>query len=249
LGLRYERIKLNRIREDAPSDVKDLEGNNFVHSIKGSINYREVDRPFLPMKGYTTFLRYEYAGDFLGGDFNFSKAIIGGTVYLPAFETESGVKHVLSLRASLGWEEPHGATDEMPIFERFFVGGVSGTFPLRGFRYRGVGPHEGDTPLGGDAAISASLNYSIPLISDYDPFLDHEEDRLRGVIFFDVGNVVSKITEQSLFHRMRSAYGAGVQLNLPVLGGLPISIYYGIPWKIYPEDERRSFNIDISTGF
>jgi outer membrane protein insertion porin family len=156
---------------------------------------------------------------------------------------------VLSLQGTFGWSEEHHDTDDVPIFERFFVGGVSGTFPLRGFKYRGVGPHENGEPIGGSAATAFSLEYSIPLISEYDPFFDTEDPRLKGVFFVDAGNVVEDIHDSDMFGKLRSSYGAGLRISLPVMGGLPISIYYGIPWKKYDDDERRSFNINISTNF
>lgn len=249
IGFKSEQVDLDNISETAIPDVKALEGKTGIRSLQGRVTYRDVDRPVLPTKGYTTFLNYEYAGGPLGSDVELSKAVVGATGYIPAYETEAGLKHVLAIRGSYGWMEEHSGMDDVPYFERFFAGGVSGHFPLRGFKWRGVGPHYAGEPLGGKSAVSMSAEYSIPLISDYDPLLDLEDSRVKGVIFFDAGNVARDINDSDLFSRIRTSAGLGVKIKLPVFGGMPIALYYGIPLKKYRDDERRSFNINISTVF
>jgi len=249
LGLKTEQVDIKRIADDALDDVKRLQGKTGVRALEGHLSYQDTDRPFLPSSGYSLFLNYEYAGGFLGSDVELSKAVTGGTLYIPAFQTETGTKHVLALQGTLGWMEPHSGADEIPYFERFFAGGVSGHFPLRGFKFWEAGPHRQDEPIGGQAAVAMSAEYSIPILSEYDPYMDDEDTRLKGVIFFDMANVAKDIHDSDLMGRLRSAYGVGVKIRLPVLGGFPISLYYGIPLKKYAGDERRSFNINISSFF
>jgi outer membrane protein insertion porin family len=213
------------------------------------VNYSVLDRGYLPTSGYSTSLDYEYLGGPLGSEVDLSKAVWSGTVYLPAYETDAGLKHVLTLQGAFGWQEEHSNMDSVPIFERFFAGGVSGYFPCKGFRWRGIGPRDKDVPIGGKAALALSAEYSIPLVSDYQRELDTEVSRVKGVFYVDAANVAEDIHDGDLTGRIRSAYGVGLKIHLPVLGGFPIALYYGIPWKKFPGDERRSFNINMSTVF
>jgi len=227
----------------------DYDGKNGMRSLQGRVSYSDLDKPFEPTFGYMSSLDYEYSGGFMGSDIEISRAIASGRFFVPAIELDSGLKHVILFKGSFGWVEEHGSMNEVPIFERLFAGGVTGAFPLRGFRWRGVGPHIGGDTVGGKAALSFATEYSIPIVSEYNRLLDTEETMLKGILFFDGGSVAEDIHDSDLFHHIRTSYGAGIKLSLPVLGGIPISLFYGIPLKRYPDDERRSFNINISKFF
>ncbi|MHC4944796.1 MAG: BamA/OMP85 family outer membrane protein [Planctomycetota bacterium] len=249
LGFRSEQIKQYSIDFDAPNSVKDFAGKNGLRGLEGHINFRDVDNPRTPSIGYTAFFNYDYTGGFMGADVELSKAVFGNTIFLPAYETETGLKHVFSLKGTFGWVEEHSSMDDVPSFERFYLGGTSGYFPLRGFEWREVGPRENDEVVGGQVAVGFSAEYSIPLISEYNREYDSEETRLKGLFFFDAGGMGLHPSDSAVWHEMRTSGGVGLKLSLPVLGGVPISIYYGIPFKKYPGDQRRSFNLSMSHIF
>ncbi|MGH9360955.1 MAG: BamA/TamA family outer membrane protein, partial [Thermoanaerobaculia bacterium] len=86
-----------------------------------------------------------------------------------------GLEHVLRLGAGFGWAEGVEG-DELPIFERFFLGGPRS---VRGFDYRGIGPAAREVRLGGEAFLRGTVEYSFPLAIR----------ELRAVALFDVAEV------------------------------------------------------------
>ena len=84
--------------------------------------------------------------------------------------------HVLELIGRIGVVESYGNSTSVPLFDRWFLGGID---TLRGYRYREVGPQDyTGEPLGGGTYWFGSAEYSVPII-----------DRLRFAVFYDIGMV------------------------------------------------------------
>jgi outer membrane protein insertion porin family len=130
--------------------------------------------------------------------------------------------HILQLDARTGVVDTYGGTSRVPIFERWFLGGLGS---LRGYRYHQIGPSDPyGEPLGGDTYFFGDAEYSIPLAKI-----------LRLVWFYDIGNVFAqpysfKLTE-SQTHFYSDDVGIGLVIALPFggPGGVPLRIDYGIP--------------------
>jgi outer membrane protein insertion porin family len=145
--------------------------------------------------------------------------------------------HVISLVNRLGIIEPQATQDEIPIFERYFLGGPN---TVRGFKFRELGPHEGSDPIGGGTMLYGNLEYTIPLF--YQRFL-------RLVAFFDYGNLSPDLSTFT-FGEMRYVVGGGVKINFPLLGQpLPIGLYLGFPLAKERDDETRTFLFTIGLPF
>ena len=70
--------------------------------------------------------------------------------------------HILELDGRSGVVSPWGDSTHVPIFERWFLGGL---YSLRGYKYQTVGPEDGfGEPLGGDTYFFGTAEYSIPII-------------------------------------------------------------------------------------
>jgi outer membrane protein insertion porin family len=119
-----------------------------------------------------------------------------------------------------------------PFFERFYGGGIGS---IRGFSFRGVSPRSGpdDDPIGGDFALTGSLQLSFPLAGD----------NLRGVVFTDAGTVEESVKIGTI----RSSVGAGIRLVIPFLGQTPIALDFAFPLSKNSEDETQIFS--FSFGF
>ena len=143
---------------------------------------------------------------------------------------------MVALKANLGLIEPFGDTDEIPIFERFFLGGPQN---VKGFRYRGMGPHDNGIPIGATSQVWGTVEYGFPVF----------EQVLRGVVFLDYGNLQDP--SDFRFEDMRYVLGFGARLNFPLLGGIPIPIglYFGTPIQREPQDETRFFLFSIGNLF
>ncbi len=145
-------------------------------------------------------------------------------VFAPAFLSEStflkgylqtAVTRPVAERYSWAWAvriglaEPRGSTASVPLSERFFAGGDS---TLRGFPRDEVGPIDNGTPTGGEALLLLNQEFRFPIWS-----------RLRGVLFYDTGNVYATLGDLDPTD-LRHVLGAGLRLETPIG---PIRIEYG----------------------
>src|SRR5438477_294944 len=87
----------------------------------------------LPDRGQYTLLRTEVAGGPLGGDSDFYKLELRTSRFIKGFFQG----HVLELGAGIGVVDTYGSSARVPLFDRWYLGGIDS---LRGYRYREVGP-------------------------------------------------------------------------------------------------------------
>ena len=241
LGHRLEEVEISDVDADAPADAFAAEGFTSVIAASTGVSYNKVLYEHLegPYDGSSNGILYEYAGGLLGGEVDFHKLEVTNQVYYPIYEFTRGPEtfhHVISLVNRFGMLEPEHTSDTVPIFERFFLGGPNS---VRGFRFRGLGPHENNDPIGGTGMIYGNLEYSFPLF----------QKLLRGVFFLDYGNLTPDITDLS-FGEMRYAVGGGLRINFPFLGQpLPIGLYLGTPLEKEDDDRTRVFLFTIGAPF
>ncbi|MFH0944176.1 MAG: outer membrane protein assembly factor [Planctomycetota bacterium] len=238
---RLELVTIDDVDGDAPADVKDVKGGNFVPSLGVFGRYQQVDSILDPSDGFEVGGRYEL----LLGDAFGHRAVLDGEYFLPIMEDDLGREQVLAVRGAVGAAQGFGG--DLPFFERFTSGGASGDFPLRGFEYRRVGPESKDVHLGGELAWAASAEYRFPLYSSYDPMLDEEVELLRGVVFADAGSIEDTLGD--LIGNPRLALGVGVRVRLPFLGPTPVAIDLGVPVLSASSDETELFSIRVKTRF
>ena len=137
-------------------------------------------------------------------------------------------KHVLALHQPASW-----AGDNTPVYDRLYAGGFRS---IRGFEFRGVGPHAGSTitTSGGNFAFLNSLEYQIPIVPS---------DSLYVVGFIDSGTV-----EQGGFSLAdyRVTAGVGLRISMPqLLGPVPLAIDFGFPLRDAPGDRTQVFSFWI----
>lgn len=238
LGARIENVEINDIEKNAPADAFNAEGNTFIMGLDLGMDY---DKAFYhptagPYRGHREQFNYKITGGFLGSKLDYHHITFNQSLYFPVYTQEDENHHVVALKASFGLIEPFGDTEEIPIFERFFLGGPH---TVKGFRHRGLGPHDNGEPIGATAQVWGTVEYSFPVF----------EQLLRGVAFFDYGNLQNMRDFQ--FDQMRYVVGAGARLNFPLLGGapIPIGLFFGTPIKRQPEDETRFFLFSLGYLF
>lgn len=170
----------------------------------------------------------EYAGEALQGDIDFLKPVLENDFYL------SLNKLVFHSRMYAGTVKELDDTTEIPIYERFFGGGI-GT--VRGYKERSLGPRDAvtDEPVGGYSLFAKNFELIYPLY----------EDILKGVLFFDMGNVWEDWGE---FGSLRKSAGAGVKMVVPFLNA-PIEIYYGHAFDREKGDPEGRWHFGMSFAF
>lgn len=237
---RLEEGEIDGIRRAAPPSVKAEEGSRMTSSIKPVVTRNTLDHPFDPTYGSRQTFSAEIAG--LGGDTDFFKIEASGRWFRPVFETKGGSRVVYSVGGRLGFGvgDSGSSGEELPLFERYFPGGIS---TVRGFDTRSLGPKEefreddGVTyvkeTIGGSQQIIVTNELIFPVLADAG---------LKAVIFLDTGNAFTAKDGIDL-GEMRYAAGWGIRWLSP-MGPLRIEVGYPLDRE---EDEGSSV-VQFSLG-
>lgn len=218
-------------------EIRSEEGYTLVSKAIASVRYDSRNSVLLPNWGQNTALEAEVAGGPLGGEADFYKVELSSSRYFPGFLPG----HVLELIGRIGVVDNYGFDDRVPLFSRWFMGGL---YSLRGYRYRAVGPYDsyGSEPIGGRTFWFGSAEYSVPLI-----------ERLRLAAFYDIGNVYpdaySFETAGPDYGPYADNWGLGVRLNIPGMG--PLRLDYAIPIRHDPfvgGSGRFQFSVGYTRG-
>jgi outer membrane protein insertion porin family len=176
-----------------------------------------------PSKGSRNSASIDYAGGFLGGDTGFTRYSVSSGWFFPL-----PLDMVFSIRGRGGYITSNNGKD-IPIFERFYLGGINS---LRGLR--SVGPEDpftGDV-IGGTTMLCFNTEVIFPLIKNAG---------LKGVIFFDTGNAWD-----SGYHLgdMRRTAGTGVRWYSPI-GPLRLEYGYVLDRRLDEPTGRWEFTIGM----
>lgn len=203
---------------EAPDDAHDEEGTHPLLGFGVTVRRDRTDRPILPTSGY------EWDG---GPEVVVPHGIkigVGGTRFWTVGDRPPGHERVFSVRGRADY-----AAGTFPIYERYYAGAPL----IRGFEYRGAGPHDNGEPEGGKYRVALSTEYRHPVIAD----------RLYTVLFVDAGTVTSDF---SLFTSPRVAVGIGFRLLVPQISRAPISLDLGVPVVKQGDDDTEIFYFSIS---
>ncbi len=203
---------------------------------------RELQGALLTTGGSVLSTSAEVAGGPLGGNVHVYKVQIGTTFYFPMiFE-----KHVLTLDGRIGVVDKWSQGTRVPLFDRVFLGGQDN---IRGFEFNDVSLHDRNgESIGGQTFWYASTEYGFPLV-----------ERIRGVLFFDIGNVYHQPFSfspgqdaqpgggfaQRKF--VNAGAGFGFRFNLPI-GLLKLDIGFPVI-KDAASDRGMQFHFNIGYTF
>jgi len=206
-------------------------GQQRTRSLTFSMNRNTTDKHIDPSRGSVQSGSVEYAGGPLGGDSKFVKYFLNAKAFYPVTAST-----VFSWNALWAHVVPTVSGGEIPIFERFFLGGP---YSIRGFRSRELSPRDPNTgeAIGGNKELIGNLEYLFPLIP---------EIAFKGVLFFDVGNTWEQGRWPWDGRQLRYAYGAGVRWYSP-MG--PLRFEWGWNLKPGPEESKRVMEFTIGTAF
>jgi outer membrane protein insertion porin family len=147
--------------------------------------------PINPTSGSFHTTTFQVASRLLGSEVNFTSLFNQSSFYSPA------PKGVLATSVRLGWNQPFGMTEQLPITERYFAGGST---TLRGFDLDRAGT--------GNALAIANVEYRIPL-----PIFPISG--IGGALFYDTGNAFAKITTIRL-SEFTHTVGFGIRYQTPL---------------------------------
>jgi len=206
---------------------EEVDSSGVISAIGSSVGYDSTDSAIKPHRGLRSVLEAEFAG--LGGNFDFFRLALTNSFYTPLW------KHgIMKYRADFKFIEPVWMTnkpDDIPLSERFFLGGENS---VRGYRAFDLGPHFPDgTPTGGISASVLSVEYLHEILS----FLD-------GFLFADAGAVSLKRFAPGTY---RMSYGFGARIDL--MNRLPLVLGMGFPVNPDGRSEVRKFFFSMGGQF
>ena len=215
---------------DNPQDVNpdaiisDLDAESLRLSfLSGVMKLDERDDPLLPSRGYTFTLEPKITSQVIGSEASFLSALARSSLILPL-----SMRYSLGVSINGGIAQALGATDEVPITQRFYLGGRT---TVRGFRENSLGPRGANgAVIGGNAMISTKLE------------LQHRTlDSLSTHLFFDAGNVFLRGYDNNDY-TLRKSVGAGFQYLSPI-GPLGFDIGHPLDEKSGEPSVRIHFSV------
>jgi outer membrane protein insertion porin family len=198
-----------------------------IGMLSGNFAQDRRDNPADPHRGIYNTADIGVSGKFFGSQRSFGRVLLRNATYyrltkniVLARQTQFGV--------IIPFAPPAGITEQesVPLPERFFGGGADS---LRAFPYNQAGPRDTGSPLvanglasqatgfplGGNALFFNNVELRFPFIGQ----------NIQGVIFHDMGNVYSTLTNMSFRFHQRDlrdfdyavhAVGFGVRYRTPV---------------------------------
>jgi outer membrane protein insertion porin family len=253
LEYRLERVEISDVEDtyvlrDPEDDNATLvdklfsEEPNTTSSVQASLSRDTRDYVFFPMSGYHDVMAVELAG--LGGDNKFAQ--VRGTFdrFMKVRE-----KMVLALRGHFALANPYGSTDQMPLQERFFLGGSN---TIRGFRNGGIAPYRIVQRKVTDIDGNEVFEDDEILIGGESEWFSNLELRYRfnetvqSVAFFDAGDVYEEAGDFDL-GTTRMSVGSGLRLNL--FSNALVRLDLGFPLAEEEQDKKQSFQFNFGASF
>lgn len=222
---RIEKYDITDVDENASQQIQDVEGENLASVLGFAITRDTTNSRLNPNKGTLNSIELEYGGGLIGGDDNFIKGVVESNYFMPLpWDT------IFHWKGSAGYVIENGS-DEVPVFERFYLGGISS---VRGYEGRRISPRDDDTGdrIGGDKMFFTNFEYLFNLNKDFG---------LMGIVFFDAGNTWD---EGELDYDLFKSVGGGIRWFSP-LG--PIRLEYGWPLDEL-EDDSGNGKLEFSMG-
>lgn len=219
-------VKTKDIKPDIVLSKEDT-GTLIISGIRPGLIYDTRDNPFEPRSGLLAGLSFKVATAALFSETDFAKMLM----YVNRYQSLSK-RVVLALSLRGGVAKGFGSTRELPIVERFFLGGRT---TVRGYEQDTLGPKGTDgTPTGGNAFAMGNLEFRIDIGKGF------------GVVtFLDGGNVWKK-TEDMDITNLKYTTGLGLRYNTPVG---PFRLDYGHKLNRETGESRSEIHFSIGHAF
>ncbi len=243
LGYQFESVGITGLAPFTTFDILRYKGYTQVSEIMPSIRRFTVDNPQDPRSGSVMNLNLELAG--LGGT-SFVKGVLHSRFFFSFLRSPRWGEWVFSPGVTYGIGTSLGGHNgsELPLYERFFPGGLGGGGDVRGYQIYSLGPQvtifnpEGQPQaieqVGGSQELLLSGEVTFPILQSLG---------IRGAAFVDAGNSFFLHQSYSLSD-LQSAVGFGIRWRSP-FG--PIAVDLAFPLNPRPNDQSAVFDFGAGT--
>ncbi len=218
---------LTNISNDASYVITESKDIHTTSALKFSLVRDTRNRLYGASEGSRNVVSVRYAGGPLQGDAQFTKVEASSGWYFPMpFST------VFFQKFAAG-QVFENEDDKLPVYERFYLGGMN---TVRGYEFAKISPidPESGDRIGGDKMWYTNTEITFPLL---------ETQGLRGVLFFDAGQVLND--GQGWGDSDHISKGTGLELRwLSPMG--PLRIVWG--YNIDPTGDEDQTVWDFSVG-
>lgn len=246
-------VKTNQF-ESQQRKIGDLMRGGLTSSVNATLTWDKRNNRLLPTDGFMLQGSIDVADEYIGSQTEYIRLIGRGRAYFNVF-WRVVLKFNLELGLIANW---NGPGKEVPVFERFFVGGPNS---VRGFERGGLGPTRSYTSnlsdpastltklsIGGDKQLVFNAELEVPILASMG---------ISAVAFFDMGNAFNEDQDLSLkidwfsdeknrSSTLRSAMGFGLRWMSPM--GL-LRFEWGFPLKPMKNEEKYVFEFSIGNAF
>jgi outer membrane protein insertion porin family len=230
----YEKVKLGDVGVGAVLAPEDKKKSN-IASISPSVVFDYRDNPFNPTTGSIHAATIKWASTYLGSTVDFIKLTAQTSWYYPL-----GAGIIAGVSARGGYENSLTSKLEIPISERFFLGGASS---LRGYKLDSVSPKGTDgSPAGGDSSLlfNVEMRFPLPLGFGFVTFLD------AGNVWLLNKNVAAGKAPNIGSNGLRYGTGVGLRYNTPVG---PLRLDYGVKLSRLPGESPYEIHFTLGQAF
>ena len=247
LGYSFQSIGITGLNQFTTFQISQFRGYTQTSEITPTIRRFTVDNPVDPRTGTVESLSMQFGG--IGGGQEFIKGVVHFRYFYPFLKSQTLGTFVVSqgITYGIGTNLQSGTGGELPLYERFFPGGVGGPGDVRGYQLYSLGPQhtqfsQNGTPLsveniGGSEELLLSNEITFPILSGLG---------IRGVIFSDAGNSFllhpTPGFPQGSFNitNLQASAGIGVRWKSP-FGPLAVDIAF--PINPRPADQTTVFEV------
>ncbi len=224
----FENVVNYDVLEAAQITTEDS-GRVLVSSLSPALILDLRDDVFNPRRGSLYGIILKEALRELWSQAEFTKLSVQGSWFLPVGD------NVIALSARGGAAWPYGGTAEVPLHERFYVGGST---TVRGFTQDSIGPSALDAngnpvPQGGASMVVLNAEFRV-----------NPGEGLGFVLFTDAGNVWPG--QEMNLNSLRASYGAGIRYGTPIG---PLRIDYGQKFHQLPGESPGELHFNIGNTF
>ncbi len=228
-GYRLDQYRLYDLDDDASNLIRRYATGDRISSVALGRITRDTTNRERPTDGNIDRLAVEYGGGWIGGDDDFITVSAEHQTY---FQIKPN--HILHGRVKGSAIFTNGSP-EVPVFERFWMGGIDS---VRGYDSRDIVPRDQETGdrIGGTRMAFANLEYIWSVSTDLGVNL---------VPFFDIGFNIDADHSYNWDDEIKKSFGLELRWRSP-MGDLRFS--YGIPLDDNRKGDRDSGRFEFSMG-